>query len=304
MLACAGFVAAQDYLDIRRYNNIYEINILPGRPPKPGDGYTTREMNKCQAVRLSKEWFITSKHCFENSCGIGGCTVQARLLVGPSYEMVWQVYASSILDDVIRIYQPSGADKDNIAYDIALVKFPEGKAEHIFFAGPYRGSDPAFLEQFGVSSMDIGQAISGGNFPKLLLLKAETPKVLNRHLAVVSKWGSSAEVLASYGPVYYSPQKHYLFTDNFGIRSGISGSGVFTSSGELVGVVSATGYLKRGASAGDLNYTFLTVFNEDVLGFINRNVGRVDSKTSDMSYMGVIPEDNRPLVFGVIEAIT
>jgi hypothetical protein len=281
-------------------NSSYEINIIPG--PK-AEGGSSRPMNKCQAVRLNKDWFLTAAHCVQNQCN-SGCTLQARLFLGPGYEVALQYYASSPLDDVIKVYNSRGADKSNIAYDIALIQFPPERSQYVYILGNYRVPQDMFMQSAKPDTGAMAAAVNGTAPPRLLVLRTETPKIFNRQIVVPSIWGGARQMLASHDTIYYSPANQYIFTDNFGIRQGISGAGVFTAAGELCGVVSSTGVLRQ--SSGDinaLNYTFLTVFNEDVLRFITRYAGNTAGKTADMDYFKVIPEDQREFVFAVESAV-
>ena len=293
---------------IDAYTNAYEINIIPGAAPVAGKGPAEREMNKCQATRLNKEWFLTAAHCLQDSCSAmtGGCALQARLLVGPGWEVVIQTHAASTYDEAIRIYAPQSADKNNIAFDVALIRFAADKYKYIYLNGNISVPEDIFMDTTPLSGIVLKNAKDGANFPTLIALDTQTAKIFNRPLFVPSIWGGRRELLISHDTVFYSPKKQYLFTDNFGIRGGISGSGVFISPTELVGITSATGSLRQIYAGGEnpLNLTFLTAFNEDVIKFITYHVGNIKSRTADMTYFKVIPEDLRPSAFAVEDAIS
>ncbi|MDR0735056.1 MAG: trypsin-like serine protease [Elusimicrobiota bacterium] len=288
------------------YDSSYEINIIPGPPHKDGDGPVSRPMNKCQAVRLNKEWFLTAAHCVQNQCN-SGCTLQARLLVGPGYEIDLQYYAASQLDDAIKIYNSQSVNKSNIAYDIALIKLSPERSQYIYIIGNLRMPYDVFMQSAEPDASAVAAAVNGAGFSKLLVLRTETAKIFNRQIVLPSIWGGARQLLTSHDTVFYSPKNQYIFTDNFGIRQGISGAGVFTASGELCGVVSATGVLRQSSGEGSINpinYTFLTVFNDDVLRFITRYAGNTASTTADINYFKVIPEDRRDFVFAVEASVT
>ena len=67
----------ESYNSAKDFTNTYEINL---------NKHNTGELVKCQAVRLARNWFITAAHCVKNACE-SGCSFQARLLVGPNYEL-------------------------------------------------------------------------------------------------------------------------------------------------------------------------------------------------------------------------
>jgi hypothetical protein len=290
------------------YDSFYKINIIPGPPHKEGDGPVSRPMNECKAVRLNKEWFLTAAHCVQGQCG-QGCTLQARLLAAPGYEIDLEYYAPSQLDAAIKIYNSQDANKSNIAYDIALIKFPQDSAQLVYTLGNLRGVPPdIFMESARPNALAMDAAVNGAGFPKPLVLHTETAKIFNRQIVVpfINDKGER-KPLTSHDIIYYSPKNQYIFTDNFGITKGISGSGVFTAAGELVGIVSAMGVLHQSSGEGflnSLNYAFLTVFNDDVLLFITQNAGRIHAPTADMNYYKVITdEQRRDFVFAVEESV-
>jgi hypothetical protein len=301
MFMLAAPPKAADFLDVRNFNNTYEINIVKG---KPGPG--SNEMAKCQAVRLSKEWFITAAHCLKPICD-GGCTIYARLLIGPGYEMDIKTEHASMSGNAVKLHEREKVNQSGVGYDIALINFASAESEYVYkdLENAHLIPQDMFMEKVKYNLKEYTEAREGVNFPSLLLLKAQTPKLLNRYLAVASIWDGKTEVLSTFGPVFYSPKNQYLYTNNFGIRQGISGSGVVTSSGELAGIVSSTGAMQQQSQEGTkaLDYTFLSVFDEYALGFIRRNIGNVQYKVSDMTYIKVIPEEMRPLAFAVEKTV-
>jgi hypothetical protein len=294
---------AQNYLDIRKYANSYEIRALSGK-----ESDRERNMAKCQAVRLNKEWFLTAAHCLQGPCA-KGCSIQARLIVHKDYELDMQAEHTSVMDSPFIIYSKASAAKNAVSYDLALIRFDPAKTKYIHLDKrlKYILTKEQFLEKLSFRPGEYDRAIDGSDFPTLLLLEAKTPKLLNRALAVPSIWGDDnhSEILGSRGYVYYSPEKQYLYTNNFGIRQGISGSGVFTSEGELVGIVSSVGSFHRQSSAPlpeaclGTNYTFLSVFDSDVVHFITKNAGRVNTKKSTMKDLKVIPQECRDVAFAI-----
>ena len=300
---CSAPVCAQSLF------GTYEINIIPGLPPKPGDAPQQRESNKCHAVRLNKEWFITAAHCVQGDC-VWGCTLQVRLIVGQGHELVMQTYSASNSSEKVKIYNSYSVDKNNIANDIALLKFPEDKEKTnlVYLLDQYSLDDrnkKLFMESSGLSESAIEAAANGSGFPNILILNTQTAKILNRMLMVPSISGKDAKVLKSHDLVFFSPKNQYIFTSNFGIVQGVSGSGVFTATGELVGIVSTMGQLYRGAE-NNLAYTFLTVFDNNAFSFIKKHAGvqrPKETAETDISYFKVIPEDQRELIFAIENAV-
>ena len=85
-----GFISGQEevnsYTKTDDFSNTFEINIAPLLNFKSGQKTITFISEKCQAVRLNKNWFITAAHCVDPICN-KGCSLQMRLIVGPDYEM-------------------------------------------------------------------------------------------------------------------------------------------------------------------------------------------------------------------------
>ncbi|MDR1684772.1 MAG: trypsin-like serine protease [Elusimicrobiota bacterium] len=302
---CAA-AQAQSYLDVRNFDNTYEINIITGKK-----GETSREMAKCQAVRLKKDWYITAAHCLKPACD-RGCDIVVRLHVGERYEMAQEIN-SAAASPVFKLHEAQNVDKASIAYDIALIHMDPDKAQYVYKDNKllYIINKEDFLKALAPDTRPYDKALKGDNFPTLLSLSAQTPKILNRFLAVASIWDGKREVLQSNDFVFYSPKNHYLYTNNFGIRPGISGSGVVTSTRELVGIVSATSNLRRhesdawGPKIVPMSYTFLSVFDDNAITFINRNIsGGVKHSKSDTSYLKVVPEEYRPMTLAVDKNIT
>jgi hypothetical protein len=301
-------------MDIRKYNNSYEIKLIQGRKPAAGVILDERPMAKCQAVRIKEDWFLTAAHCFKEHCK-GECSIQVMLISKPDYNIAMRTEHTSMIGSPFKLY--SKESEDSVAYDIALIHFDPKKTEFIYIVTEsngkqYRYDDKddknakeKFLKKIGLSPLEYDKAINRDSFPKLLVLKAETPKLLKRALIVPSIWGEKSEILSTNGYVYYSPQKHYLYTNNFGIRQGISGSGVFTDKGELVGIVSSVGSFKRVANTPlppaclSTNYFFLSAFDAGVINFIVKNAGNVKTENSSRADMRVIPEECRDMALAI-----
>ena len=287
MFLCAVEVSAQKYLDVRQYNNTYEINIY-----KQGD----KTEAKCQAVRLSKEWFLTAAHCFIPVCD-NACQITAKMADSPQYQFEMTTQHSGTSQ---AVYLHPKAKENQISYDIALVKFDPQKTMYNF---KDKKNFILLTKQDTLSKLnpsqktEFTQAIDGVNFPTILELKPESPKVLNKSLAVASVWAYKKDILSSEDYVFFSPKKHMLYTSNFGIRQGISGSGVMTSTGELVGIVSAVAHTRRTITDGitaqskDIDFSMFSTFDDSVLSFLKSHIPGLPVRKSQFSDFRVVPEE-------------
>jgi hypothetical protein len=296
MLAAAenNFITITDeesYNEAADFTNTYEINI---------NEHGKSSVSKCQAVRLDKSWFITAAHCIEPICD-KVCSMQARLVVGPNYEMGITTTHTTATPKVFKNARAKVAQK-NAAYDIALLYFPPKDSKFIF-KDPSRNmwiSEKTFLNR--IPNFNVyHRAANGTNIPPILAINSKTHKMLRRSISVVSIWDGKRAVLNTKKPVFYSPKMHYLYTENFGIRQGISGSGVMTNTGELVAIVSAIGSLDKFGPNGKetIPIAFLASFDRYILDFIKEYVGRVEYKMADDTFIRNVPAKYSSLVDGV-----
>ena len=290
-LCAAERAQAQKYMDVRQYNNTYEINVH-----KPGD----KQESKCQAVRLNKEWFITAAHCLLPVCD-SECTIKAKLANTDEYEMEMTTTHNALSK---AAYLHGKSKEDQVSYDIALIRFNPAKTSYIFKDKKNMrliAKDDLFKKLNASQKAEFNQAIEGINFPVILSLKTQTPKLLNRALAVASVWDYNKEILSSEDYVFFSPKHNFLYTSNFGIRQGISGSGVITSSGELVAVVSAIAHTRRtlntegGTKIKDIDFSMFSTFDNSVLSFLKSHIPGLKVKQADFNYFAVVPDEYRAL---------
>lgn len=300
LIFSASFANAQAYLDVRNYNNTYEINVHK-------KGQNTEA--KCQATRLNRDWFLTAAHCVKPLCD-DECVVSAKLLTLPKYRLDIQTSHNNSSPTVL-VHERTAINKNEAGYDMALINFKPASSEYSYkdLENGYLIRKDEFLEKIPYNQKEYKEALEGTNFPTLLILKAETPKMLNRAIAVASVWDTQREIKGSYGSVFFSPKQHYIYTPNFGIRQGISGSGVFTNTGELVGVVSSTADLVReisdttGQQRQQAAFSFFSSFDEYSLNFIRRNAGNVQYVNSNMEYLKVVPAEYRDMANAIDNTI-
>ena len=93
---------------------------------------------------------------------------------------------------------------------------------------------------------------------------------------LISIFDGKREIKTDPNPVYYVKDLGYAYTQNFGIRKGMSGSGVMTNTGELIGIISAYvgADLYKGKQKIKHHELFMfPVFNEDLISFMRDTLG-------------------------------
>lgn len=292
--AIPGAAFAQKNMDVRQYNNTYEIAINNGK-----------SQFKCQAVRLSKDWFITAAHCLVPVCN-SACTINARLASAKDYELEISTKHSAGSQAVFLHFK---SKEEQVSYDIALIRFPPEKSNYLFKdkkLGCLVTQEEAFSKLNSSQKTDFTQAMQGVNFPTILSLKTQTPKVLRVSLGVASIWDYKTEILSSEDYVFFSPKHNYIYTSNFGIRQGISGSGVITSSGELAAIVSAVANTQRvitfdggGSTSTNIAFSMFSTFDDSVLSFLKSHIPGLPVKKAGFNYFSVVPDEYRALTENV-----
>ena len=270
-----GFISTEEeintYATTDDFSNTFEINFAPKTKIKPGQ--KTFQATKCQAVRLSKSWFITAAHCVEEVCK-NGCDFQTRLIVGKNYEMDF-IGQSTKNAPQIFIHPDRDAQKNMATNDIALVYFKPSTSK-IVYKDPRtsRGmTHQEFMTKFK-NYKAYKLALSSYNTPVLLIMgKYRKPgPVYARKFSVLSSFTDKREVLRSNNKAIYYPQTKTFVLENFGIRQGISGSGLMTSKGELAGITSTISVL---ASNSEKQLAQFAALDTKTLAFIQDKVGDI-----------------------------
>lgn len=250
----------------------------------------------CQAVRIHPNWFLTSAHCVYSACATRPCTVQITLAESDLTASVRVKHSTT--SPGVFIYGGFFPGQNRISgVDAALIRLNPQKAEYSY------------------TRTEDGQPLSRAEFEKLLRFDTEAQLQLNASGArLLSVAGASTarltsgivvpkttnglvSYLAGSSPeVYFVSELQHFISPGFGVRRGNSGGGVFTRSGDLVGVVSSLLYAKDGSAsfqdaegntvitlknAGD--YFMFTGFNGSTMNFIR-------NKVPGLRTVGILPE--------------
>ena len=237
----------------------------------------------CQAVRLSREWFLTAAHCVYNSCRDGlPCTVQITLAEGEMRQMARINHTTTA--KTVFIYSGFFPGQNRISStDVALIKL----------------SGAEYFYDFWDSETQQWLAMSRAEFEKKLSESPETKAQLNAmgarligaanlpsarflpQVIVPKMTDGTLSYLSSAGDVFFVKELQHFVSPDFGVRPGNSGGGIFTPSGDLAGVVSSLLYMPDGSVSfknddgqtlvtlqNARDYFLFTGFNGSTLNFI------------------------------------
>ena len=254
------------------FSNTFEINIAPITQVHQNKQYFSVQVGKCQAVRLSKSWFITAAHCVEEPCK-QGCDMQARLIVGRNYEMDL-ISQSTKTSKQVFVHPDRNKDKHLSSYDIALIYFSPANSKFVYKdTQTQKGlTKQEFLNRLRNYKL-YKRALSSYNTPTLLIMGKyrKYGPILARKFSVLSSFEDKRKVLRSNGKAIYYPNSKTFILENFGIKQGISGSGLMTSKGELAGITSTISDKKSPTSLAQF-----AALDRKVLAFIEDKVGNIE----------------------------
>ena len=301
LMADVSFISVaneESYNSVKDFTNTYEINL---------NKHQSKDVVKCQAVRLARNWFITAAHCVKEVCS-GDCSFQARLMVGDNYEADFTTTQAKKLSKKIFTFSKTQINSGQTLYDIALIYFDPKETKIIwkdlrrqrynenvdsFFAMPI--SEAEFLKRVPSRAAYV-RALNGTNLPTILVIDSKKPLVLNRDLSIISIWSGKKELLKSTkAPVFYSAKLSNIITKNFGVIQGISGSGVMTNTGELLGIVSAKADLIRqiGNETDTTPLVYIAPFDNEILEFILQHIPNISYITADDNYVRELTAQER-----------
>jgi len=263
--------------------------------------------SKCQATRVAKNWFATAAHCVTDSCK-NGCTLRMDLLEQPVSVFVDGKHTSK---KPIVFVHPAYAADQSVAHDFALIKMdlsllpshyyrrPTGK--QLENVGISRIAFQNFLKQNPAAQREFNRALRP-DLPPLLVFDNATKRI-DRKLSVVSIFGGKRAILHNPYPTDYVKEIGFAYTQNFGVKQGMSGSGVMTNTGELAGIISA--YLVVGLPGGKKTdqYFMFPVFNKDLTDFMEETMGsdyyKIDRKDASPNYVVRSPKDHASILRAV-----
>lgn len=234
---------------------------------------------KCQATRITKSWFATAAHCVVPTCE-KGCTIRMDLVSAP-------VSAAAQVKHTVKkplvFVHPEYKNGSSIQYDFALLHIDPRRADKMY----YRRATKERNYNLIMSKAQFDQWLARNPKTKSAYLHALSPQippiavfdggnyVVDRTISVISIFDGVRDVQVDKNPVYYLKNLKVGYGDNFGIRQGMSGSGVMTNTGELIGIISAnvSAVWQQNKKVTKENWFVFPMFNENFLSFMRDTMG-------------------------------
>ena len=250
-----------------------------------GEGQHT----KCQATRIAPRWFATAAHCVKDLC-VHECQIRMDLLDTPVSVLAETQHAAKTPSIFVH---PNYREGELVKNDFALLRLDLNHAPKTY----YRRANAKNPKNTAMSEKQFTAWLARNprtNAKYRHVLSPQLPPivrfdnnnyVLDRKISVISIFSGKREVKANPNPVYYVKDLGYAYTQDFGIRKGMSGSGVMTNTGELMGIISAyvgADLYKGKQKIKHQDLFMFPVFNEDLISFMRDTLGsdwpRVDIK--------------------------
>ena len=264
-----------------------------------------KKVSKCQATRIGKNWFATAAHCVADRCA-KGCTLRMDLLEQPvSIFISAQHTPKKPLVFIHPLY-----NRAQIAqYDVALLHLKVADLPARYYQRP-SGKETlnteiskAAFQQFIKKNASARSEFNSVLHPQLppILVFDNVTKRIDRKLSVISIFDGKRSIVPNPYPTDYVKELGFAYTTNFGVRQGMSGSGVMTNTGELAGIIS--GYLTseiKGDSKSKENLFTFPVFNQNLLDFMEQTMGsdfyKIDRKNASPDYVVRSPKDHTKII--------
>ena len=249
------------------FSHTFEYYILPSGRAAGG---------KCQATRIGRRWFATAAHCVTPLCD-NGCTLEVDLLEQPmSARASVRHSAKQPAVFVHPDYKP-GALALN---DFALFRLDLDRTPLTYYRrGVQNVAVPsktfaAFLDKNRRAASQL-KHIQSPVFPSLVLF-GQGNYVMKGTISVIAIFSGKRRVKKDPHPVHYVNDLGFAYTENFGIIQGMSGSGVMTNTGELLGIISGNLTTSRpvlNKAALTEEFFMFPVFNKRTAEFMQEVMG-------------------------------
>ena len=265
------------------------------------DGQT----GKCQATRVAKNWFATAGHCVADICK-NGCIIRMDLLEQPVSVYVDGKHTPK--KPIVFLHPNYSANFWEVPYDFALIRMNLSQLPSQYYRRATE-QDPTnwaisrrdfirFLQQNPIAQREFNRALRP-DLPPILVFPNATKRI-DRKLSVVSIFDGKRNILQNPHPSDYVKEMGFAYTKNFGVKKGMSGSGVMTNTGELAGIISGVMVLGKQHSNYTEDYFTFPVFNEDLIHFMEETMGsdfyKLDRKDAVPNYVVRSPVNHAPII--------
>lgn len=249
------------------FSHTFEYYILPAGGGAGG---------KCQATRIGRRWFATAAHCVTPLCD-NGCTLEVDLLEQPFSARAAVQHSAKKPAVFVHPEYTSGALALN---DFALFRLDMDRTPLTYYR---RGAANvavsartfhAFLDKNRKAASQL-RHIQSPQFPPLVLF-GQGNFLLKGRLSVIAIFGGKRQVKKDPHPVHYVNDLGFAYTENFGVIKGMSGSGVMTNTGELIGIISGNLTMSRpglNQAAQTKEFFMFPVFNKRTAAFMQDVMG-------------------------------
>ncbi|MCQ2410568.1 MAG: S1 family peptidase [Elusimicrobiaceae bacterium] len=251
------------------FAHTFEYYVLPA-------GQETSAASKCQATRISRRWFVTAAHCVTNCKN--GCKIQLDLMDQTVSGLVSFTHTPK---RPLVFADPEYSPDAFVKHDFALLRLDLSRATPVYYRRGKRGNVGITKAQFDAfigANLSAGRAwrrVQSPSFPPLVVFDRGN-YLLDRKISVISIFDGVRAVKKNPHLVHYVKNLGFAYTNDFGIIKGMSGSGVMTNTGELIGLISGTFQvlsLRQGKKNVKSEYFMFFVFNHAAQEFMKEIMG-------------------------------
>lgn len=273
---------------------------------------------KCQATRIGKRWFATAAHCVL-TCAQKGCNIYMDLL-DEDYTALAMVKSTPQKPAVF--IHPDYKIEIPALDDFSLIRLDLNRASYSYVhrVPNIKPGEPVskqafdrFLNKNRRAASKLRRVLSG-DLPPILSFDDDTYQ-LDRKLSVISIFDGVRDIKPNPYLAYYVKDLGFGYTKNFGIRNGMSGSGVMSNTGELVGIVSANLYVNtqevnpKTGKPKNVAYDFFlfSAFNKPMRAFMEKVMGsdyyQLDFKDAYPQFIRKGKRGDHTVIRGIVKQI-